>query len=106
LHLSNTVKDFKLEGGSGVVAVNPNTDMVFVTNTKSDTISVFDGSNNNLVSVFKVGNKPYGIGINPETNILYVARERNTILTVVDGSTHDIKENIEISGPYGAIYDR
>ena len=48
LPISNTVKDFKLEGGSGVVAVNPNTDRVFGTNTNSDTISVFDGSNNNL----------------------------------------------------------
>ena len=100
LPLSNTVKDFKLKGGSGVVAVNPNTDRVFVTNNYADTVSVIDGSTNSLVSVFKVGSGPFGIGINPETDILYVARGHNDILTVVDGSTHNIKENIEISGPY------
>ncbi len=85
LPLSNTVKDFKLKGGSGVVAVNPNTDRVYITNTHSDTGSVFDGSDNSLVSVFKVGSRPYGIGINPETDILYVAREHSDILTVFDG---------------------
>ncbi len=99
LPISNTVKDFKLKGGSGVVAVNPNTDRVYITNSNSDTVSVFDGSDNSLVSIFEVGSKPYGIGINPETDILYVARERSDILTVVDGSTHNIKENIKINGP-------
>ena len=42
--LTSSVKSYKVEGGTGTVAVNPNTNLVYVTNTYTDTVSVFDGS--------------------------------------------------------------
>ena len=87
--LTSSVKSYKVEGGTGTVAVNPNTNLVYVTNTYTDTVSVFDGSTNNLLSTFEVGRTPFGIGINPNTNMLYVGREHSDILAVVDCSTNE-----------------
>jgi len=98
--LTSSVKSYKVEGGTGTVAVNPNTNLVYVTNTRSDTVSVFDGTTNNLLSTFEVGRTPFGIGVNPNTNMLYVGLEHKDILAVVDGSTNEIVKNIEITGPY------
>ena len=88
--LTSYVKSYKVEVGTGTVAVNPITNLVYVTNTRSDTVSVFDGTTNNLLSTFEVGSTPFGIGVNPNTNMLYVGREHSDILAVVDGSTNEI----------------
>ncbi|MCH8860773.1 MAG: hypothetical protein IH843_06570, partial [Thaumarchaeota archaeon] len=67
---SSQVKSYKFKNGTGTVAVNPNSNLVYVTNTNGDTVSVLDGSTNNLVTMIEVGKKPFGIGVNSETNML------------------------------------
>jgi len=94
------VNEFELKGRTGPIAVNPNTNLVYVTNPSSATVSVFDGSTDSLLTVFKIGSVPYGIAINPITNSIYVAREFANMLSVVNGTTNTIEQNIEIIDPY------
>ena len=48
---------------------------VYVTNFKSNTISVFETSTNSLVSTIPVGNSPRGIVLSPDGAFAYVAHE-------------------------------
>jgi len=97
---SYSVNNFKVKGGTGTVAINPSSNLVYVSNFYSDTVSIFDGSTNDLISTIQVGQFPYGIAINSETNMLYVARESSDVLAIVDGATNNLVKNIELSGPY------
>jgi YVTN family beta-propeller protein len=54
------------------VAVNPKTNMIFVANFWSDSVSVIDGSKMIVVKNISVGSSPTGIAVNPNTNIIYV----------------------------------
>src|SRR3989337_3843279 len=86
--------------GWGVIAVDPYTFKVYVTNFKSTTVTIIDGNTNTPVSVIEVGSSPYGIGINTETKILFVAREHNDTLAIVDSVTNEIIKNLELPDPY------
>src|SRR3989337_1418888 len=86
--------------GWGVIAVDPYTFKVYVTNFKSTTVTVIDGTTNKPLSVIEVGRTPYGIGINTDTKMLYVALEYNDTLAIVDSVTNEIIKNLELPDPY------
>src|SRR3989304_1762684 len=86
--------------GWGVIAVDPQTNKVYVTNFKSTTVTVIDGTTNTPLSVINVGRTPYGLGINTDTKLLYVALEYNDTLVIVNTTTNEIIKNIDIVKPY------
>jgi YVTN family beta-propeller protein len=82
------------------VAVNPNTNMVYVANSNSSTVSVIDGTANSLVRDVPVGEFPINsVAVNPNTNMVYVANSNSSTVSVIDGTTGRA-ENIAVgSGP-------
>ena len=56
------------------ITVNPDTNMVYVVNYASNTVSVIGGSKTNPVVVahVPVGQSPDDIAVNPDTNMVYV----------------------------------
>src|SRR3989304_5250617 len=86
--------------GWGVIAVDPYTFKVYVTNFKSTTVTVIDGTTNKPLSVIEVGRTPYGIGINTDTKMLYVALEYNDTLAIINTTTGEIIKNIDLVDPY------
>jgi len=56
------------------VAVNPNTNLIYVTNYSDNSVSVIDGAKNTVVAtVGGVGNIfSIGVAVNPNTNLIYV----------------------------------
>src|SRR3990172_53833 len=86
--------------GWGVIAVDPYTFKVYITNFKSTTVTVIDGTTNKPVSVIEVGSSPYGIGINADTKMLYVALEYNDTLAIINATTSEIIKNIDLVEPY------
>ena len=77
-------------------AVNPNTNMIYVSNTQSGTISVIDGTTNTVVSTINLLTTPYGIAVNPTSNMIYVSENTagqpnpKSAIQVIDGSTNQI----------------
>ena len=57
------------------VRVNPETNMIYVANHDSNTISVVDGTVNKVVQTMKVGRGPVGLGINTGMNTIYLAHD-------------------------------
>jgi len=86
--------------GWGVSAVDPETNKVYVTNFKSTTVTVVDGTTNKALSVIEVGKTPYGIGINTSTKMLYVALEYNDTLAIVNTTSSEIIKSINLTKPY------
>src|SRR3970040_2120234 len=82
--------------GWGVIAVDPYTFKVYITNFKSTTVTVIDGTTNKPVSVIEVGRTPYGIGINTDTKMLYVALEYNDTLVIINTTTCEIIKNLAL----------
>ena len=66
------------------LAVNNPTNMIYASNSNSNTISVID-ANNNIKNV-KVGLHPFGIAINANTDKIYVANTGSNTVSVIDGT--------------------
>jgi YVTN family beta-propeller protein len=58
------------------IAVNPDTNTVYVSTTGSNQVYVIDGDSNRIVDIVTIGLNdtfPMGIAVNPDTNKVYVA---------------------------------
>jgi YVTN family beta-propeller protein len=66
------------------IAVNPNTNTIYVANTNSNTVSVIDGKTNKVTSNLTVGMFPSGIAVNPNSGIVYVADQGSNSVSVID----------------------
>jgi len=67
------------------LAVNPNTNLIYVTSEPGYRLTVINGSTNTIVNTIHL-NFPMGVAINPTTNKIYVMSDG---LTVIDGSTNN-----------------
>lgn len=84
----------------GGLCVNPKTNMVYVTNYKSNTVSVINGENNSLVATIPVGKNPIAVAVNPNTNMIYVANgNKNGGISVINGKTNSVIATIPIEAP-------
>ena len=52
------------------ISINPITNIVYVANNHSDTVSVIDGKTNLIKDEIKVGDAPTGISLKPKTNMM------------------------------------
>ena len=84
------------------IAVNPNTNKIYVANQHDSTVSVINGSTNTIVSTIPVGSSPTYVAANPNTNMIYVANTGSNSLSVIDGSTDNVISTIQVgSKPVG-----
>ena len=90
-----------VEKGPSGVAVNSNTNRIYVANYYSDNISVIDGNDDILMDVIDVGDSPRNIAVNPVTNKIYVANHFGNSIYVIDGDTNSVIDSIGIERPWG-----
>ncbi|MDQ6723552.1 MAG: hypothetical protein M3Z01_04725 [Thermoproteota archaeon] len=70
-----------------VISVNPHTNVVHITNSNDNTVSVIDGKTNIVITNIKVGSNPTGVSFNPLTNVAYVTNSNDNTVSVIDGKT-------------------
>ena len=75
------------------VAVNPNTNLIYVSNFISNSLSVIDGATNTVVSTIPVNSGPHGVAVNPLTNRIYVGIYYGSV-SVIDGDTNTVIDSI------------
>ena len=84
------------------IAVNPNTNLIYVSNYNNDSISVIDGKTNKVVNTIGV-ETPSHIAVNPNTNMIYVDEynhvSNSSSIDVVDGKTNKVVNTIGIETP-------
>jgi PQQ-dependent catabolism-associated beta-propeller protein len=60
------------------------THRLFVTNEKSNTVSVIDSRTGEIETTLEIGNRPRGIGLSPDHKTLYVAISEDNAIAMVD----------------------
>jgi YVTN family beta-propeller protein len=73
------------------LAVDEQTDRVYVVNVGSASVSVIDGARNAVIATVRTGNAPYSIAIDAELDRIYVSNTYSNKLAVIDGSTNTAK---------------
>ena len=72
------------------LAVDSNTNMIYVANYKSGTVTVINGSNNSVIKTIKVGKWPIDICVDSKTNMIYVANGGNNTVSVINGKSNSV----------------
>ena len=89
------------------IAVNPNTNKIYITNMGSDTVSVINGYTDRAVANITVPSVPVSISVDPNSNRVFVTSTTN-VLSLIDGSTNTILRNTTLPGLYpyvGVVID-
>jgi YVTN family beta-propeller protein len=82
--------------GPNSVAINPNTNLLYVTHRLLNITSVINGTTNSVVADIAVGKGPISIAINPNTNLIYVANYNSHTVSVIDGTTNSVVADIAV----------
>ena len=76
-----------------LVAVDRKSDLIYVSNAGSNSVSVIDGSTNTVVNTDTVGSFPQAVAANPNANRIYVGVFGSTDqLSVINGATNQVKQ--------------
>ena len=67
------------------VAVDSTTDLIYVANSGSSTVSVINGATNRVVATVSVGGLPEGVAVDSTTDLIYVTNNRSGTVSVIRG---------------------
>ena len=88
------------------IAVDDNTNTIYVANYGSNSVSVINGTNNFVKATIPVGQLPYGIAVNPNTNRIYVSNFGSGTVSIIDGLTNQVASSaLTEADPYGLAAD-
>jgi len=88
------------------VVVNPNTNMIYVGNAGSNTVSVVDGSTNTVLTNVTVGFTPVALAIDTNANVVYVANLNSANVSVINATTNTVIVTISVGvSPTGIGFD-
>src|ERR671925_435873 len=94
-----------LGGAANDVAVNPNTNTIYVADTLSNRVSVIDGRTNSVMGSIDVGSTPNFIQVNPTTNTIYVGTYGSSTISIINGATNSVMNNsIDVGGVINDIH--
>ncbi len=93
------VSSFEVGNSPRGIAVNTETNLIYVTNMADNSVSVIDGSTNQIINNIPVGKGPLGIGIDSFTNQVYVGDGNG--ITVIDANINEVVTTIELTEAEG-----
>lgn len=85
-----TISAVAFGSGSFGVAVNSETNRIYVSSVLDNTVTVVDGTTNLVAAVIPVGNAPGPIAVDQATNRIYVANVGDSTVSVIDGATDTV----------------
>ncbi|VFJ12795.1 conserved protein of unknown function [Candidatus Nitrosocosmicus franklandus] len=69
---------------------------MYVSNAGNDTVSIIRSSDNMIISIINVGNRPIGIAYNPDNQNMYVSNAGNDTLSVIDSTTNTVIDTVTV----------
>src|SRR5262245_54386784 len=88
------VAEIPVGGEPQNLAIHPNGQIVYVSNTTSGTISVIAAASRRVIDTIRVGAEPYGIALTPNGRKLYVANARSNDVSVINTVTNCVIKTI------------
>ena len=90
------------------VAVNQTTNVIYVSNLNSNSVSVIDGATDTVLATIAVGTAPEILDVNTETNTIYVANLESSNVSVIDGTSNTVVATVSLgtnTSPFGLAVD-
>jgi YVTN family beta-propeller protein/parallel beta-helix repeat protein len=83
------------------VAVDNETNTVYVANRWDNTVSVINGTTNTVTATISadIGNDPVSVAVNPVINTVFVANANSNTVSIIDGSTNTVTATIAVGSP-------
>ena len=86
------------------IAVNPNTNTIFMSDPHGHNIRIINGITNTVTTTISLTDYTTGIGVNPGTNLVYVSVFDicpNGTVYIIDGESHSVIDSIQLTVPLG-----
>jgi YVTN family beta-propeller protein len=78
------------------VAVTPDEEKVYVTNSDDNTVSVINTSKNAVIATVNVGSVPVGIAVTPDGTRAYVVNWNDNNVSVINTATDNVIDTVNI----------
>ncbi len=101
--ISNISSALRIGSDPYYVTTDPLAAKLYLTNARSNTISVINSSADKVIANVTVGRIPTAIDINPITNTIYVANYGSNNVSVIDGSSDRVIDTIQVGYAPDAI---
>ena len=99
---NNILANIKVQRNPSAVVVNPDTDIIYVANLGSDSVSVIDKNYQVIEGGVVVGLAPRYMAIDPVSDRIYVANSDSNTVSVIDGkSSNDVIQTISLEKHLG-----
>src|SRR2546425_5131576 len=80
---------------------------VFVTNEKSDNVTVIDAATRKVIQSIPVGKRPRGVAVSPDGRRVYVTNSNSDTLSVIDARSLAVLSTVPAGGdPRGLTLNR
>lgn len=104
---TSPIRDVKVENFPLSVAVDEEMNTIFVANSRSNTVSVIDGTSNNLTSNIEVGRKPVAIALDNDEvgldSLMFVVNSDSNTISVIDTTNNTLKDTIAVGNGPGPV---
>jgi len=80
------------------IAVNEQTNKIYISNSSGNSVTVIDGTTNEVLTTIAVGDSPSAIALDKNRNTIYVANYFDNSVSVIDGATDTLTTTIPVSG--------
>jgi YVTN family beta-propeller protein len=104
VNATGTAKRVKVGSEPEAIAVNEQTEAVYVVNSGDRSVSVIDGKNDRVVATVATAARPYAIAIDESANKVYVSNTFSNMLTVIDGRTN-LASNVKTGSADAIVVD-
>jgi len=94
------IDSIKVKSDPEGIAINTETNRIYVTNAGSDTVSIIDGDLDSVIRNKAVGAIPMSVCVNPETNRAYVVNYNSANVSVIEGTGVIATIDVDILGPF------
>src|SRR5947199_9568516 len=80
---------------------------VFVTNEKSDNVTVIDAATRKVIQTIPVGTRPRGVAVRPDGRRVYVTNSNSDTLSLIDARSLAVLSTVpEGADPQGLAHNR
>lgn len=76
------------------VAINSETNIIYVANYGDNTVTAIDGTTFKVVATIPVGNRPEALAVDPSSNTIYAANTKSDSVTVIDGGRNIVRSTL------------
>ena len=95
----HVIKTVNVGSGPNGIAVNTNTNVIYVSNSSTNTVSVIEGNSYTVTATVTVGNGPGPIAVYAPANLIFVYNTVDKTMSQIDGYTN--KVNFTEALPFG-----